>query len=163
MPRDRRHAPGAPGPEWAVFRALQFAWFTTPLAARRADDDILRAIAGVAGIDAAAVVAAIDTPAVREAYERDRADARTAAGAPTEFQGKAANTDGTVRYTAPSLVFETEDGRSLEAGGWQPIEAYDVLIANLDPALERRDAARGPALDCSPSSRTGSRPRRSPR
>ena len=41
-----------------------------------------------------------------------------------------------MRYTAPSLVFE-QDGRRLEAGGFQPVEAYDVLLANLDPTLER--------------------------
>jgi hypothetical protein len=63
---------------------------------------------------------------------------RTATGSPTEFQGKAANTDGAVRYTAPSLLFAHRDGRTLEAGGYQPVEAYDVVIANLDPALDRR-------------------------
>ena len=68
---------------------------------------------------------------------------RTAAGSPTEFQGKSANTDGAVRYTAPSLVFTHRDGRTLEAGGFQPVEAYDVVIANLDPTLERR----GPGED----------------
>jgi len=35
-------------------------------------------------------------------------------------------------------VFESDDGRRLEAGGFQKIEAYDVLIANLDPRLERQ-------------------------
>jgi hypothetical protein len=39
-----------------------------------------------------------------------------------------------VRFTAPSVVFEL-DGRALVAGGWQPLLAYDVLIANLDPSL----------------------------
>ena len=63
---------------------------------------------------------------------------RTAAGSPTEFQGKAADTDGAVRYTAPSLLFEHRDGRRLQAGGYQPVEAYDVVIANLDPTLARR-------------------------
>ena len=77
-------------------------------------------------------------------YESDRARARTAAGSPTEFQGRAANTDGAVRYTAPSLVFDGPDGQRLEAGGFQPIEAYDVVIANLDPALARRPPANDP-------------------
>ena len=66
---------------------------------------------------------------------------RTAAGSPTEFQGKAANSDGAVRYTAPSLIFTHRDGRSLEAGGFQTVEAYDVIIANLDATLERRPPA----------------------
>jgi protein-disulfide isomerase-like protein with CxxC motif len=127
----------APGREDAVLRALQFAQFTTTGVLD--DPETLRtALAGVDGLDADAVVARIDDPDVREAYEADRARARTAAGSPTEAQGRAANTDGAVRYTAPSLVFATGDGRSLEVGGFQPLEAYDVVVANLEPALERR-------------------------
>jgi hypothetical protein len=41
-----------------------------------------------------------------------------------------------VRFTAPSVVFE-QDGRRLVAGGWQPVLAYDVVLANLDPSLDR--------------------------
>jgi hypothetical protein len=92
----------------------------------------------VSHVDADAVIAGIDEAATEDAYQADRALVRTAAGSPTEFQGKAADTDGAVRYTAPSLLFEHRDGRRLEAGGFQPIEAYDVVLANLDPTLERR-------------------------
>jgi|SRR5947209_535745 len=123
--------------EYAVFRALQLGWFTTDLVLDE-DGDIEAALASVPGLDARAIVAAIDDPDVVAAYEHDRAEARTAAGGPTEFQGKAANTDGAVRFTAPSVVFEAA-GNRLEAGGFQPVEAYDVLIANLDPSLPRRD------------------------
>jgi len=127
-----------PGSEWRVFRALQLANFTSGLLLD--DDEHLRAaIETVPGVDAEQVVAQIDSPEVIEAYRADKALTRTAAGSPTECQGKAGNTDGAVRYTAPSLVFETTDGRRLEAGGFQPVEAYDVLIANLDPTLERRE------------------------
>jgi hypothetical protein len=86
-----------------------------------------------------AVVGAIDDPAVVEAYEADRAAARSAAGGATEAQGRAANTDGVVRFTAPSVVFSDGNGRRVEAGGFQPVEAYDLVIANLDPALPRRE------------------------
>ena len=55
---------------------------------------------------------------------------------PAELQGKTATTDGPVRFTAPSIVFEYA-GRRLEAGGWQNTEAYDVLVANLIPDGER--------------------------
>jgi 2-hydroxychromene-2-carboxylate isomerase len=130
-----------PSREWAAFRALQFGWFTTGLVLDE-DPDIEAALSEVDGLDTARVVAMIDDPAVIEAYETDRAEARTAAGSPTEFQGKAANTDGVVRYTAPSLVFEAGD-RRLEAGGFQPVEAYDVLVANLDPTLPRRPPPEG--------------------
>jgi 2-hydroxychromene-2-carboxylate isomerase len=133
----------SPELEEAVLRALQFAQFTTT--GTLDDPDMLRsALAGMEGLDADAVVGRIDNPEVVEAYEADRAAARTAAGSPTEFQGRAANTDGAVRYTAPSLVFEVDDGRRLEAGGFQPLEAYDVVIANLDPGLERRPPAEDP-------------------
>lgn len=126
----------APELEYAAFRALQFGWFTSGHVLDE-DAEIAAALsARVAGLDVPAVVAAIDAPDVVAAYERDRADARTAAGTPTEFQGKAANTDGEVRYTAPSLVLSA-NGTRLEAGGWQPVEAYDVLIANLDRTLTR--------------------------
>ncbi len=133
----------APALEEVALRALQFAQFTTT--GTLDDLDTLRsALAGVEGLDAAAVVGRIDDPEVVTAYEGDRARARAAAGSPTEFQGRAANTDGAVRYTAPSLVFDGPDGQGLEAGGFQPIEAYDVVIANLDPTLERRAPAEDP-------------------
>jgi predicted DsbA family dithiol-disulfide isomerase len=124
-----------PGSEWRVFRALALANFTTPLLL---DDDaqLADALDSVPGLRGQEIVAMLDAPEVTEAYERDRAEARTAVGSPTELQGKTATSDGPVRYTAPSVVFE-RDGRRLEAGGFQPVEAYDVLVANLDPTLAR--------------------------
>jgi hypothetical protein len=132
-----------PANEYAAFRALQFGWFTTDLVLDE-DTDIAEALSRVPGLDVPTVVGAIDDPAVVEAYQADRAEARTAAGGATEAQGKAANTDGAVRFTAPSVVFEATGGRRLEAGGFQPVQAYDVAIANLDPALPRRDAPSDP-------------------
>jgi predicted DsbA family dithiol-disulfide isomerase len=129
-----------PGREFEVFRALQFAWFTTPLVLDE-DDQIAIALRSVRGLDVDAVIARLDDRDVSDAYQRDKAEARTAAGSATELQGKAAATDGPVRYTAPSLIF-TANGSRLEAGGFQTTEAYDVLIANLDPTL-----ARAPAPD----------------
>jgi hypothetical protein len=126
----------------AAFRALQLMQFTTPLVLDE-DGDLATGLRRIDGLDAPATVARIDDPDVLSAYEADRARARTAAGSPTEFQGKAASTDGPVRYTAPSLVFE-RDGRRLEAGGFQPIEAYDVILANFDTTLERRPPAEEP-------------------
>jgi 2-hydroxychromene-2-carboxylate isomerase len=132
----------APGREWEAFRALQFAFFTTTLLLDE-DESIAAALRGVDGIDVDAAIAAIDTPAVEEAYQRDRAEARRAAGSPTQLQDKHASTDGPVRYTAPSLVLE-HAGRRLEAGGWQTIEAYDVLVANLIPDGERQGVPDDP-------------------
>jgi 2-hydroxychromene-2-carboxylate isomerase len=132
-----------PGREDQVLRALQFGWFTTTLLMDE-DDDIATALSRVEEIDGAAVTAAIDDPEIVAAYEQDKDETRQAAGSATEFQGKARQTDGLVRYSAPSLVFRSSDGRRLEAGGFQPLEAYDVLIANLDSTLDRRGPAEGP-------------------
>lgn len=132
-----------PGSEWRVLRELQLANFTTPLLLD--DDEQLRdVLRGISGLDADAIVDGIDTPHVEEAYQRDRAEARKAAGTPIETQGKAADSDGAVRFTAPSIVFEL-DGRRLDAGGWQPSLAYDTCVANLDSALQRRPAPESPA------------------
>ena len=138
----------APGRELDVLRALQLAWFNTTLLLDE-DRDLAQALAGVPDLDAPAIVAALDDPRVSDAYEADKRETRDAEGGPTHFQGKARQTDGPVRYSAPSLVFESHDAdgnvRRLEAGGFQPVEAYDVLIANLDPTLQREPAPDDPA------------------
>ena len=129
-----------PEREYAVFRALQFAQFTTT-AFLEDEQELKRAIAWVPGIDADAIIEAASDPETEALFEQDRNDARTAAGSPTEFQGKSANSDGRVRYTAPSLQFTNDHGQTLEAGGFQSFEAYDVLVANLDATVTRRDPA----------------------
>ncbi|HKG64769.1 MAG TPA: hypothetical protein VKB28_11930 [Solirubrobacteraceae bacterium] len=130
-----------PEREWSVFRALQFAQFTTTLDLET-EEGIRAALERVPGVDVDALMEAAWSPEVEAAFAADRGEARTAEGTPTEFQGKSATTpDGLVRYTAPSLVFTTADGRRLEAGGFQSTEAYDVVIANLDTTLRRRPPA----------------------
>jgi 2-hydroxychromene-2-carboxylate isomerase len=124
-----------PGREFDALRALQLGWFTTPLVLDE-DDAIATALGRVEGLDVDAVIGAIGDRDVEAAYQRDRDSARSAAGGATEMQGKARNTDGRVRFTAPSLVFST-NGLRFEAGGFQTIEAYDVIVANVDPRLER--------------------------
>ena len=125
-----------PGREQAVFRALQFGFMATTLPMDSADG-LRAAMAGVDGIDAEAIVASLDAPDVVEAWESDYAMARTAAGSPTEAMGRSSDRGGAIRYTAPSLLFE-RNGTRLDAGGFQPLEAYDVCLANLAPELERR-------------------------
>jgi 2-hydroxychromene-2-carboxylate isomerase len=130
----------APEREWAVFRALQFAQFTTTLAMDE-PEAIAQALAAVPGIDPQALVEAGGSPEVEAAFTADMDEARSAEGGPTEFQGRAATApDGRVRFTAPSVVLSGPAGR-LEVGGFQPLEAYDVAIANLDPSLSRRPSA----------------------
>jgi predicted DsbA family dithiol-disulfide isomerase len=124
-----------PGDEWRVFRAIQFANFNSPMVL---DDDahLVDALRIVPGIDPEQIVAQIDAPEVVEAYQRDKDETRRAAGSAAELQGKTATTDGPVRFTAPSIVFK-QNGTRLVAGGFQPVEAYDILVTNLDPALHR--------------------------
>lgn len=132
-----------PGSEWRVFRALQLANFNSPMLL---DDDahLAEAIRIVPGIDADQIVAAIDAPEVVESYRADRDQTRKAAGSAAELQGKTASTDGPVRFTAPSIVFE-RNGTQLVAGGFQPVEAYDILVTNLDPTLHREPPPESPA------------------
>jgi predicted DsbA family dithiol-disulfide isomerase len=131
-----------PGSEWAAFRALQFANFTTRLLLD--DDEGLRdVLSTVPGIDADAIVSSLDSPEVDDAYNSDRAETREAEGSAAELQGKTATSDGPVRFTAPSIVFQS-NGTRLVAGGFQPVEAYDVLVANLDPTLDRKQPPETP-------------------
>ncbi|MGO9908784.1 MAG: DsbA family protein [Solirubrobacteraceae bacterium] len=132
-----------PGSERRVFRTLQLANFNSALLFD--DDQQMRGVlASVPGVDADRIVDLIDDAEVLSEYEQDKRQSRTAAGSATELQGKAGDSDGGVRYTAPSLLFEASDGRRLEAGGFQPVEAYDVVIANLEPTLERQAPPEDP-------------------
>ena len=132
-----------PGSEWRVMRGLHFAYFNSSLLLD--DDDLIRdALRGIPGVDADAVIDRFDDVEVEDEYQRQRAESRTAAGTPIETQGKHSTSDGPVRFTAPSIVFET-DGKRLDAGGWQTALSYDVIVANLDPSLDVTPPAESPA------------------
>src|SRR4051794_14695235 len=152
-PRERPHATWpmcrvvvaarrlAPERQWGVFRALQLAQFTTTLTLDE-PAGLEAALEWLPGIDAKRLVAASLEAETEELFAADRAETRSAAGRPIEFQGRSATTpEGEVRYTAPSVIFTADDGSSLEAGGFQPVEAYDLCIANLDTSLTRREPA----------------------
>jgi predicted DsbA family dithiol-disulfide isomerase len=132
-----------PGSEWRVFRELQLANFSSSLLLDD-DDQLAEVLRSVPSVDATAIVSMLDDPGVTAAYEEDQAAAREAAGTAAELQGKTATSDGPVRYTAPSVVFRRGD-TTLIAGGFQPVEAYDVLLANLDPSLRREPPPETPA------------------
>ena len=126
-----------PAIEWGTLRALQAAHFTTT--SRLEDRDDLRAALERFSLPGGDLVDSIDDPEVVAAYEADRALARSAADTPPSVQNRTANTDGSERFTAPSLVFDS-DGSRMIAGGFQPFEAYDVVPAHLAPDLPRRSA-----------------------
>jgi 2-hydroxychromene-2-carboxylate isomerase len=127
---------------YIALRALRFAWFTSTLLMDE-DEAIAQALSRFPELDVDRIMSRIDSPEVEEAYQRDRAEARSAAGSPASLQGKTAIRDGVERYTAPSLIFERGDQR-LVAGGFQPLAVYDVCVANLDPTLSCRAAPERP-------------------
>jgi protein-disulfide isomerase-like protein with CxxC motif len=131
-----------PGSEWVAFRALQLANFTSSLYLDDAES-IGACLRDVPGVDAEAIVDRMEDADVVAEYERQRAEARSAAGTPAEAQSKTTTSDGGVRFTAPSLVFR-RDGKTSYAGGWQPLLAYDTVLANLAPELERMPAPESP-------------------
>jgi protein-disulfide isomerase-like protein with CxxC motif len=131
-----------PGYEWRVLRTLQLLHFNTPLLLD--DEDNLRAaLSSVAGLDFESVMAAIRIQPVEEAYLRDWTEARSAAGGAAEMQGKTMESPGGSRFSAPTVIF-SRDGIRLEVGGFQPVEAYDVIVANLAPDLKRHPAPEDP-------------------
>ena len=170
--RDRRAPAGRSSPraccdpprEREVLRALQLGWFTTHAACSTRTMTSRGARAR-------------QRSRRRGGRRRDRrrrprspptrtTSARRARpqGGPTDFQGKARQTDGPVRYSAPSLVFESErrpaprgrrlsDDRGLRRADRQPRPHARA------PARRPSDAARG-ARGASPPA---SSPRRSPR
>jgi protein-disulfide isomerase-like protein with CxxC motif len=131
-----------PGSEWRVFRALQIANFTGSAYLDDAES-IREALRRVEGVDADRIAAVIDDPDVVAEYERQRAEARSAAGTPSEAQDKTTVSDGAVRYTAPSVLFRRGDDVTY-SGGWQPLLSYDTVLANFAPELERMPAPESP-------------------
>jgi hypothetical protein len=122
----------------AALRALQLMQFTTDHLLDD-DDHVREALHGVPGIDADAATDRIDDPEIVALYQADKGKARSAGGTAIEAQDRHSTSDGPVRYTAPSIIFERH-GATIVAGGFQPFEAYDLALANLATDLERRPA-----------------------
>ena len=137
--------------ERGMLRGVRMAWFTSLLLLDE-DEAFAEIASGVPGLDPERLVRDLTAGAVEDAYEADRAEARSAAGIgdPAIAQDRAALFDGGARFTAPSLVFR-HDGQTLVAGGFQSFEAYDVCVANL-----------APAPSAAPASGAGRAPRRVP-
>lgn len=88
------------------------------------------------GLDAEALVVAIDDERTIAAYEADKAETRSAAGGPTEFQGKARQTD--VLCASPPLRWSSRPA----GGAWRPARADRArrLRRRAAPAAWRRRA-----------------------
>ena len=77
---------------------------------------------------------------VAEELEADVRKARQPMPAARVLDHKLANWSGGRRYTCPSYeITRIEDGVTISVPGFQPFTAYDVVLANLVPGLDRRD------------------------
>jgi hypothetical protein len=71
----------------------------------------------------------------------DMAAAREPSCAARVLDERLANWSGGRRYTCPSyeICRNNGDGVQIAVPGFQPFAAYDVVLANLVPGLDRRD------------------------
>lgn len=78
---------------------------------------------------------------VETILREDMARARKPMPAARVLDARLANWSGGRRYTCPSYEVERiSDGVRISVPGFQPFAAYDVLLANLVPGTDRRDA-----------------------
>jgi predicted DsbA family dithiol-disulfide isomerase len=103
-------------------------------------DDVatIHAAAGDAGLDRAEVDAWLADPAVEAALRADMADTRDPLPEALALAYKLSKSDGRLRYSTSSAVFE-HDGRRVVSAGFQPFAVYEVAMASVAPDVERRD------------------------
>jgi hypothetical protein len=93
-----------------------------------------------AGIDPDALHSWMAGDDVARELEEDMTRAREPLPAARALDHKLANWSGGRRYTCPSYeVVRQSDGTRIAVPGFQPFAAYDVVLANLMPGLDRRE------------------------
>jgi predicted DsbA family dithiol-disulfide isomerase len=130
----RLHAPQAMR---ALLRALRVRHFAGDLLDA---PETLAAAARDAGLDGEQLAAWAAGDDVRDALAQDIDRARQPHAAALALDHKLAGGVGGRRYTCPSyeMALEGDPGSAVVAAGFQPFAAYEVLLANLAPGLERR-------------------------
>lgn len=104
------------------------------------DPEVIEGAAQAVGIGAERLWAWVDRPDVDPALRVDMAAAREPIAAAQVLEHKLARWPGGMRYTCPSYeVIRLSDGRRVAIPGFQPFAAYDVVLANLVPEVERRE------------------------
>jgi predicted DsbA family dithiol-disulfide isomerase len=104
------------------------------------DPELIRAAASTAGVDPDDLERWMGAEETERALRADMEAARAPMPAARVLDHKLANWSGGRRYTCPSYEIERlEDGVKISVPGFQPFAAYDVVLANLLPDLERRD------------------------
>ena len=105
------------------------------------DPETVAAAAREAGIEPAELERWAGDPAVEAALRAEMAAARDPSAAALALDHKLADADygpAGRRYTCPSYEIELADGARVDAPGFQPLDCYEVALANLAPELERR-------------------------
>lgn len=104
------------------------------------EGEVIGEAAGSVGVDPSSLASWTEDDATEVAFVADRDAARHPTEAALALKGKLAEWDGGWRYTCPSYVLSTGE-RELTAPGYQPVETYEVAIANLASDLPRRAPA----------------------
>jgi hypothetical protein len=126
----------APTHAWPLFRALQIRNFAGDLLD---EPGTIERAARAAGLDPEQLFEWEREPAVLDELAEDMRLARQPLAAARVLDHKLANWSGGRRYTCPSyeLCRKADDIR-IAVPGFQPFAAYDVITANLLPAVDRR-------------------------
>jgi predicted DsbA family dithiol-disulfide isomerase len=122
----------APGTEEALLRRLRVRVMQNGLID---DSELIAAAAHDVGLDPAELAAWCEQEDVHDALDADIAAARDPAPAARALDHKLGGPRRARRYTAPS--YEIGPARAA-VPGFNPIEAYEAVIAILAPELERR-------------------------
>ena len=124
----------AAGSEARLLRALR----TRTMSGGLLDDpQLIAASARDAGLDPDQLRAWSAEPATDDALAQDIAAARRPSAAARALDHKLGGPAHERRYTAPSYELATAEASTC-LPGFNPVEAYEVAIANLEPGLTRR-------------------------
>jgi predicted DsbA family dithiol-disulfide isomerase len=127
----------APDREWQLLRCLRVDYFAGGLLD---DPELIRDAAVTAGLDPSDLESWMAQEETERVLREDMQRARQPMPAAKALDHKLANWSGGRRYTCPSYEIERlSDGVKISVPGFQPFAAYDVVLANLLPELERRD------------------------
>ena len=130
----RLHAPEA---EVALLRAFRLRAMRGELLD---EESTVHGAAGDVGLDAAELDRWSGGDDVEQAIRADMAAAREPSCAARVLDERLANWSGGRRYTCPSYEIRRDSDRvQIAVPGFQPFAAYDVVLANLVPGLDRRD------------------------
>lgn len=102
--------------------------------------DTLRGAAGDAGIAPEALEKWLAEPEVEAELRADMADTRSPLPEALAQAHRLSRSDGRLRYSTASAVFE-RDGRRVVMAGFRPFEVYEVAMANVAPDARRRAPA----------------------